>query len=68
MAIQKDRIERMSNDISNYTIKKEKSKMSLETFSSLQFVIMCLASLMVAGAGFAFIIWLFIQIAEEGNF
>ena len=68
MAIQKDRMKGCLYDISNYTIKKEKSKMSLETFSSLQFVIMCLASLMVAGAGFAFIIWLFIQIAEEGNF
>ena len=42
--------------------------MSLETFSSLQFVIMCLAYLLAAGAGAAFILWLFIQMAKEGNF
>lgn len=42
--------------------------MILETYSTFQFVIMCLCYLGWMVAGGCFLVWLFWKIAEEGNF
>lgn len=39
----------------------------LETYSTFQFVLMCLSYLIWIAAGGCFILWLFWKMAEEGN-
>lgn len=40
----------------------------LEAYTTFQFVTMCLAYLGWIAAGWGFAIWLFLKIAEEGNY